>query len=118
MTELYLGYLDERDVYQDIYENFALKYILEIKPLTPEALKGFIGKQQTAVTNLTQHKANLIAQNAGPETIAAADAKIQAAGVALQKLQQKAAAGVGAPIPGVVPMDPAAVSGAPPATTI
>jgi hypothetical protein len=111
VTEMYLNFLDERDDYQNIYENFLLEYLLnEVKPLTQSGLQGFLTKEKGALANLQQHKANLVSQNARPEVIAAVDAKIQAVTATVGKLGQKIASTADTPlrgsqIPDVIPMD-------------
>ena len=84
-ADLYLDYLDEKETYQEIYEDLAYQVFVE-KTLTPDMLKSLIQKQQSYINQLAQQKARF-ADN--PQVVAAIDAKLKTAGASLGKLQQK-----------------------------
>jgi len=83
-TDLYLNYLNEQEIYQDIYEDLAFDVF--VQEISPAQLKGLIGKEQSYLKQLAQQKAKF-ADN--PQVVAAIDAKIKASGVSLGKLQNK-----------------------------
>ena len=81
-ADLYLEYLDQEDIYQNIYEDLAFKIFAEA--LTPQQLRAAIGKEQNYLDQLVQQKARF-ADN--PQVVAAIDAKIKASGASLGKLK-------------------------------
>jgi hypothetical protein len=83
-TELYLDYLNNKESYQELYENLAFSVF--IQEVSPAQLRNLIGKEQDYLNKLVQQKARF-ADN--PQVAAAIDAKIKATGATLGKLQTK-----------------------------
>jgi hypothetical protein len=87
VTEIYLDYLDNKEVYQEIYNSFAIKYFLQ--ELTPAQIRDLITKQTDYLNKLVQHKKNLLAKGINsPQIMSAVDAKIKTAGATIGKLHQ------------------------------
>jgi aryl carrier-like protein len=87
VTEIYLDYLDNKEVYQEIYNSFAIKYFLQ--ELTPAQIRDLLTKQTDYLNKLVQHKKNLLAKGVdSPQVMSAVDAKIKAAGTTIGKLHK------------------------------
>ena len=88
VTEMYLNYLDYRDVYQEIYNTFAIKYFMQEAMLDTRELRALLAQKRDYLNKLVQHKKNLIDKGMDkPQIMNAIDAKIKATGSSIGKIQ-------------------------------
>lgn len=87
VTELYLDYLENKFIYEDIYNTFAVKYFIQ-EVASPEQLRSAISSQQSTLNKLVQQKADLMAKGIdNPQIMGAIDAKIKATGSTIGKMK-------------------------------